>query len=131
MNKKTVKVAYGTDGYERVRQGKVEHVRKYEKQIDVPELGKEVKDNIKTGKAKELLEEEIVVDWIPEARLKELRFFREEILTNMTETFDLLNNTDELEAFLTILTEEQRSKLYAHPVLFDNETNPDGYDLLP
>ena len=49
----------------------------------------------------------------------------------MMETFDLLNNTDELEAFLMLLPEDKRDKLYAHPVLFDNEKNPDGYDLLP
>ena len=64
------------------------------------------------------------IDWIPEKELKEMKFFREEKLTNLTESLDLLHNTGKLEAFLAILTEEQRDKLYEHPLL--NE-----YDLLP
>lgn len=56
MVKKTVKVSYGTDGYDRVKQGKVEHVRKYEKQIDIPTVSSKVKDEITQGKAKELIE---------------------------------------------------------------------------
>ena len=45
-------------------------------------------------------------------------------LKEMTEVFDLLNNGDKLEDFLMSLTEEEREKLYNHPLLY-------WYDLLP
>lgn len=64
------------------------------------------------------------IDWILEKRLKELKFFKEEILTHMKETLDLLNNTDELEAFLMLIKEEERDELYDHPIL-------KFFDLLP
>ena len=64
------------------------------------------------------------IDWITEKELKEMKQFREEILTNLTESLDLLHDTNKLEAFISILTEEQRDKLYDHPILKD-------YDLLP
>ncbi|MFW9971918.1 MAG: hypothetical protein ACFFDF_17145 [Candidatus Odinarchaeota archaeon] len=65
-----------------------------------------------------------VIDWVDAETLRELKFFREEKLTNLTESLDLLHDTDKLEAFLAILTEEQRDKLYDHPILKD-------FDLLP
>lgn len=55
---------------------------------------------------------------------KELKFFKEEIYKNMLSTFDLLNDLDELETFLSYLTEEEKNKLYSHKLL-------DHYDLLP
>lgn len=55
---------------------------------------------------------------------KELKFFKEEIYENMLSTFDLLNDLDELETFLSYLTEEERKKLYSHKLL-------DEFDLLP
>jgi len=55
MAKKEVKVAYDSNGYDRVRLGKQEHVTKYIKEIEVPELSKETKKRIKQGKAKRLL----------------------------------------------------------------------------
>jgi len=64
------------------------------------------------------------IDWIPEKRVKELKFFREEIFTQFKEVFDLLNNDKELEAFLALLKDEQREELYNHPIL-------NHYDLLP
>ena len=64
------------------------------------------------------------IDWIDQKTLTEMKFFRAEKLTNLTESLDLLHDTNNLEAFLAILTEEQRNKLYDHPIL--NE-----YDLLP
>jgi len=64
------------------------------------------------------------IDWIPEKELKEMKFFREEKLTNLIESLNLLHDTNKLEAFLAILTEEQRDKLYDHPIL-------KVYDLLP
>ncbi|MCP6718918.1 MAG: hypothetical protein KJI71_01620 [Patescibacteria group bacterium] len=64
------------------------------------------------------------IDWITEKELKEMKFFREEKLTNLTESLELLHNTGKLEAFIAILTEEQRNKLYDHSILKD-------YDLLP
>lgn len=64
------------------------------------------------------------IDWLPEKRVKELKFFREEIFTNMKETFDLLDNTEELEAFLSLLPAEKKEMLYDHPIL-------KYYDLLP
>ena len=64
------------------------------------------------------------IDWVDAKTLKEMKQFREEILTNFTETLDLLHDTGKLEAFLSILTEEQRDKLYDHSILKD-------YDLLP
>lgn len=65
-----------------------------------------------------------VIDWMDSKVLKEMKTFREEKLTNLTESLDLLHNTDHLEAFLSILTEEQKDKLYDHPIL-------KNYDLLP
>ena len=53
-----------------------------------------------------------------------LEKFREEILINMLETFNLLADVEKLEFFLKRLTEKQRSQLYSHPILKD-------YDLLP
>ena len=64
------------------------------------------------------------IDWIPEKRLKELKFFREEIFTHLKDTLDLLNNNDELEAFLMLLKDEDREELYNHPIL-------EYFDLLP
>ena len=64
------------------------------------------------------------IDWVDAKTLKEMKQFREEILTNLTESLDLLHDTGKLEAFLSILTEEQRDKLYDHSILKD-------YDLLP
>jgi hypothetical protein len=57
MIKKEVKVAYDTDGYDRVRLGKQEHVKKYTKEIDIPELSKETEKRIKHGKAKRITPE--------------------------------------------------------------------------
>jgi len=65
-----------------------------------------------------------VIDWVDPSVLKEMKQFREEILTNLTESLNLLDDTDKLEAFLMILTEEQRDQLYDHPIL-------KNYDLLP
>ncbi len=67
---------------------------------------------------------ETKIDWIPEKDLKEMKFFKEDILTNMLETFDLLHNLDKLEAFTALLSEEESDKLYNHPILKE-------YDLLP
>ena len=53
--------------------------------------------------------------------------FTDEIFRNTIETFNLLNDPDKLVLFLSVLTEEQKDKLYSHP-LVDIE---DGYDLLP
>ena len=53
-----------------------------------------------------------------------LEKFREEILINMLETFNLLADVDKLEFFLERLTEKQRNQLYSHPILKD-------YGLLP
>lgn len=64
------------------------------------------------------------IDWIDQKTLTEMKFFRTEKLTNLTESIDLLHDTNKLEAFLAILTEEQRDKLYDHPIL-------KNYDLLP
>lgn len=64
------------------------------------------------------------IDWVTEKEFKEMKFFREEKLTNLTESLDLLHDTGKLEAFLSILKEEQRDKLYDHPILKE-------YDLLP
>lgn len=54
MAKRKVKVSYDTEGYNRVRLGKQEHVNKYLKQVTIPELSKETEEKIKTGKAKRL-----------------------------------------------------------------------------
>lgn len=59
----------------------------------------------------------------PELTKKDLKFFKDEILSNMLETFDLLNS-GKLEDFLSNLTEKEREKLYTHKLL-------DNYDLLP
>jgi hypothetical protein len=64
------------------------------------------------------------IDWIDSKELKEMKQFREEKFTNLIESLDLLHDTSKLEAFTAILTEEQRDKLYSHPILND-------YDLLP
>ena len=56
MAKKKVKVAYNTDGYNRVKKGKPEYVRKYEKEIDIPTIPAKDKKNIKQGKAKKLID---------------------------------------------------------------------------
>lgn len=64
------------------------------------------------------------IDWIDLEILKEMKFFRAEKLTNLVESLDLLNDTNKLEAFLAILTEKQKDKLYSHPILKE-------YDLLP
>ncbi|HUW89130.1 MAG TPA: hypothetical protein VMV43_01275 [Candidatus Nanopelagicaceae bacterium] len=64
------------------------------------------------------------IDWVDAKTLKEMKQFREEKLTNLIESLDLLNDTNNLEAFIAILTEEQRDNLYSHPIL--NE-----FDLLP
>lgn len=58
---------------------------------------------------------------------KDIKKFTEEIYTNLTESFDLLNDPKKLDLFLSYLTEEQRSKLYSHPLV----DLKDGYDLLP
>ena len=44
--------------------------------------------------------------------------------TNMLESFDLLNDSDKLETWLSYLTEKEREKLYSHELL-------DEFDLLP
>lgn len=67
------------------------------------------------------------IDWLPEDEVKKLKFWKEEIFKNMKETFDLLNDTDKLEAFLVLLSEKQRDELYSHPLVFGK----DSYDLLP
>lgn len=64
------------------------------------------------------------IDWLSEEDLKELKMWKEEIFTQMKETFDLLMNTDKLEAFLVLLPEEKRDELYNHPIL-------NTWDLLP
>ena len=64
------------------------------------------------------------IDWIPEKDLKEMKLFKEEILTHMLETFDLLKDMDKLEVFTALLSEEESEKLYSHPLLKE-------YDLLP
>jgi len=68
--------------------------------------------------------EGIEIDWVDAKTLKELKQFREEKLTNLIESFGLLNDLNKLEAFTAILTEEQRDKLYSHPILKE-------FDLLP
>ena len=64
------------------------------------------------------------IDWVDQKTLTEIKFFRSEKLTNLTESLDLLHDNNKLEAFLSILTEEQRNKLYDHPILKE-------FDLLP
>ncbi|KKN33210.1 hypothetical protein LCGC14_0806050 [marine sediment metagenome] len=64
------------------------------------------------------------IDWIDQKTLTEMKFFRAEKLTNLTKSLDLLHDNNKLEAFLSILTEEQRNKLYDHPILKE-------FDLLP
>lgn len=71
------------------------------------------------------------IDWIPKKRVKELNLFKGEIFTHMKEIFDLLHNTDELEAFLSLLSDKEREELYDHPILYDSITNRKGFDLLP
>lgn len=60
----------------------------------------------------------------PELSKKDLKFFKTEILDNMIETFDLLHDTDKLEDFTMLLSEEERDRLYDHPLLKE-------FDLLP
>ena len=64
------------------------------------------------------------IDWVTEDELKEMKQFREEKLTNLIESLDLLNDTNKLEAFTAILTEDQLDQLYSHPILKE-------FDLLP
>ncbi len=64
------------------------------------------------------------IDWIPEKRVEELKLNQNKIFEKMLYTFNLLNNMDELEAFLILLPEDKRRKLYDHPIL-------NNYDLLP
>jgi hypothetical protein len=64
------------------------------------------------------------IDWIDAKKLKEMKQFREEKLTNLIESLDLLHDQDTLEAFTAILTEEQCDKLYSHEILKE-------FDLLP
>jgi len=64
------------------------------------------------------------IDWVDSETLKEMKQFREEKLTNLVESLDILNDTDKIEAFIAILTEEQRDKLYSHELLKE-------FDLLP
>lgn len=64
------------------------------------------------------------IDWVDSETLKEMKQFREEKLTNLIESLDLLNDTGKLEAFTAILTEEQRNELYSHQILKE-------FDLLP
>ena len=64
------------------------------------------------------------IDWIDPKTLKELKFFRADILKSFIEILDLIHDADKLEAFLAILDEKQRDKLYSHPILKE-------YDLLP
>jgi len=68
--------------------------------------------------------EGIEIDWVDAKTLKELKQFREEKLTNLIESFDLLHDLNKLEAFTAILTEKQRNKLYSHEILKE-------FDLLP
>ena len=63
----------------------------------------------------------VVIEEITE---KDIKNFKEEILTNMLETFNLLADVDKLETFLMELTEKQKDQLYSHPILKE-------YDLLP
>ncbi|MHA1291070.1 MAG: hypothetical protein ACTSQJ_00210 [Promethearchaeota archaeon] len=55
---------------------------------------------------------------------KDLKVFREEFLTHMLETFNILVNNDLLDYFLSILNDNEREQLYSHPLL-------KYYDLLP
>ena len=64
------------------------------------------------------------IDWVDSETLKEMKQFREEKLTNLMESLNLLHDNNKLEAFIAILTEEQRDKLYSHPYLLE-------FDLLP
>jgi len=61
---------------------------------------------------------------IEEITEKDIKNFKEEILTNMLEAFNLLADVDKLETFIMELTEKQRDQLYSHPILKE-------YDLLP
>lgn len=65
-----------------------------------------------------------IIDWVDAKTLKEMKQFRKEKLTNLIESLDLLHDTNKLEAFTAILTEEQIDKLYSHPILKE-------FDLLP
>ncbi|MBA7497210.1 hypothetical protein ES702_07822 [subsurface metagenome] len=60
----------------------------------------------------------------PEITKKDLKVFKKEIYDNMLGTFDLLNNIDLLETFLSYLTEQERERLYSHELLSE-------FDLLP
>jgi len=53
-----------------------------------------------------------------------INLFSGEIFKNMLGIFDLLTDQDNLELFLSKLTEDQRDKLYGHALLQE-------YDLLP
>ncbi len=64
------------------------------------------------------------IDWIPEKRVKELKLNQNKIFEKMLYTFNLLNDMDELEAFLVLLPEDKRRKLYDHELV-------EEYDLLP
>jgi len=64
------------------------------------------------------------IDWVDSETLKEMKQFKEEKLTNLIESLDLLHDNNKLEAFIAILTEEQRDKIYSHPILKE-------FDLLP
>ena len=55
---------------------------------------------------------------------EDLKFWKEEILGNILNTFDLLHDINKLESFLEILSEKERDELYSHPLLTE-------YDLLP
>ena len=62
MGKKKIKVAFKTNGYNRIRNGKKEHVSKYTKKIDIPELSQETKCKIKRDKALRIVPNAITVD---------------------------------------------------------------------
>jgi len=64
------------------------------------------------------------IDWVDDKTLKEMKQFRGEKLTNLVESLDLLNDSSKLEAFISVLTEEQRDRLYEHGILKE-------FDLLP
>ena len=163
MVKKNVKVAHKTNGYDRVRKGKPEHVQKYEKQIEVPNVSQKVKDEITRGKAKELIEKHerskicpicnkvnnSTEDWWFEFgsnyhlsciknQEKKGKPFHKNYQTQerlkvkqVSEVLDLLNDKAFVEYWLNVCcSEEERDKLYDHPILWSRD-NEEGLDLFP
>ena len=62
--------------------------------------------------------------YIEELTYQTIEKFKEEILINMLEMFNLLTDIDRLEFSFKRITEKQRDQLYSHPIL-------DDFDLLP